>query len=449
MAISFGGLASKLDTNAIIEQLVKIESNSVTVAQKRQAAYQSQISQIGDLIGKLQSLASASTSLKSTGALGLSQVGSTSGFSVTLGSAATSGRYAVTVDALAVAAKARSADFTSGGDTVRAGTLDLSINGTTTSISITEGMTLRGVAKAINDSGAAVSAVVLESNGKAVLSLNNLNTGFTPGAAPATALSITETSTGTTGSPLGLSITQQATNAKVTIDDVQFERSSNTIADALPGVTLDLKATTALAQDLIVSTDTAATASKLGAFISAYNDVMKVLRLNLNIGENDDRNKTLGGDGALRSIQSSMMGLVSSITNPGSAVRSLAELGVETGQDASLSIDQTRLSKAIATDPAAVNDLFQAAGLGVSDKIKALVDNYTNSSSGILVSKRKSYDRTVKQLDKQVESLQLRLDSYRTKLVNQFTAMEKVVSNFKNIGNYLTSQEKQNTSSDS
>lgn len=448
MAISFGGLASQLDTNAIIEQLVKIESNSVTVAQKRQAAYQSQISQLGDLISKLQSLATASTSLKSSGALGLSQVGSTSGFSATPGSTATAGRYAVLVDSLAVAAKARSADFTAASDPVRGGTLDLSVNGVSKSITITDGMSLSAVAQAINDSGAPVSAVVLESNGKAVLSLSNLNTGFTPGAAPATALSITETSTGALGQPLGLAITQPATNAKVTIDSLQFERASNTISDALPGVTLDLKAKTTVAEELVLSTNQAATSEKLGAFVSAYNDVMKLLRQNLNIGEDTDRNKTLGGDGALRSIQSSLMGMVSAVANPSSAIKSLAELGIKTQNDASLKIDETRLAKALATDPAAVNDLFQAAGVGVADKLKKLADSYANSSTGILVSKRKSYDNTVKQIDKQIESLQLRLEAYRTKLVNQFTAMEKVVSNFKNIGNYLTSQEK-NSSNDS
>ena len=76
----------------------------------------------------------------------------------------------------------------------------------------------------------------------------------------------------------------------------------------------------------------------------------------------------------------------------------------------------------------------------------ALVADYTNSSDGILVSKRKSYDKSVKQISTQIDSLQLRLEAYRTKLIAQFTAMEKVVSGFKTIGNYLTSQEARATS---
>lgn len=441
---SVGGLASGLDTNSIIDQLVKIESGSVTAAQGRQTAYRSQISIIGDLTSKLNALATATDALKTSGTLAFSQQGSTTGFSVTTSSSATAGRYGVTVDALAVAAKARSAQFTAATDAVRAGTLDLSINGTTTQVTITDGMTLSQAAKAINDSGAAVSATVLSSNGQAFLSLNAKNTGFVPGQGAASALTITENSTGSTGQALGLSITQSAVNASVTVDGLTFERASNTIDDVLPGVTMALKATTTVAEDLVLATDASATATNLGKFVTAYNDVMTLLRKNLNIGQQTDRTKTLGGDSAIRGLQAQLMGLVSSITNPTSAVRSLADLGIKTQNDGTLSLDQARLSKAITADAGAVNALFQQTG-GVADKAKALVTGYTDSNSGILAAKTKSYDKSIKQLDSQIDALQLRLEAYRTKLVAQFTAMEKVVSSFKSIGNYLTSQESRAT----
>ncbi len=444
---SVGGLASGLDTNSIIDQLVKIESSSITTAQSRQAAYKSQISILGDLTSKLQALSTAVQTMKSGGALALSQVGTTSGFSVTPSATATAGRYQVTVDDLATAAKARSAQFTSAADPVSGGTLDFSINGTTTQVTLTDGMTLGQAAKAINDSGAAVSATVLESNGKAFISLTAKNTGFTPGQAAASALSVTETTTGSAGQALGFAITQPATNAKLTVDGLQFERSSNTIDDAVPGVTFALKTKTTVAEELQLATDNTATATNLGKFVTAYNDVMTLLRKNLNIGQQTDRTKTLGGDSSSRSLQASLMGIVSGISNPGSSVRALADLGIKTTIDGTLSLDQARLTKAITADPAAVNALFQVSTTGVADKLKSLVDGYTNSTNGILVSKSKSYDKSIKEIDGQISSLQLRLDSYRTKLVSQFSAMEKVVSGFKSIGNYLTSQEAKSNSS--
>lgn len=443
---SVGGLASGLDTNSIIDQLVKIESSSVTTAQNRQSAYQSQISQLGDLTSKLQTLASAVSAFKTGGALSLSQVGTASGFNATPGASATAGTYSMTVDSLATAAKARSAQFTSAGSLVSGGTLDLTVNGTVTSINLSDGMTLAEAAKAINDSGAMVGATVLESNGAAYLSLTNKNTGFTPGQPAASGLVINEITTGSAGQSLGLAITQPATNANVTVDGLPFERMSNTIDDVLPGVAFTLKAKTTVAENLVLATDSAATATSLGKFVSAYNDVMSLLSKNLNIAQQTDRTKTLGGDASTRTLQSSLMSIVSGISNPASSVRSLADIGIKTQSDGSLKLDEVRLGKAIATDSAAVNALFQQATMGVSDKIKALADTYTNSTDGILVSKSKSYDKTIKQIDGQIDSMKLRVEAYRTKLVAQFSAMEKIVSGFKSIGSYLTSQEARATS---
>jgi flagellar hook-associated protein 2 len=380
--------------------------------------------------------------LKTGGALGVVQVGATSGFAVTPSSAAPAGQFSITVDGLATAAKARSAQFTSVGDPVRGGTLDLSVNGTSTSVTLTDGMTLGEAAAAINNSGASVNAMVLQSNGQAYLSITNKNTGFTPGQSAASGLSITETSTGSLGQALGLSVTQPATNAQMTIDGLSFERSSNTITDAIPGVSFQLQTKTTVAEDLVLGTDPTATAAKLQTFVTAYNDVMKILHNNLNIGENIDRNKTLGGDSAIRSLQSSLMSTISAITNPASSVRSLADLGITTQQaDGSLALDTTKLTSALATDSGAVNALFQQATVGVGDHLKSLVDSYTNSVDGIFVSKSQSYTNSVKLISTQIDSLQLRLDAYRAKLVSQFAAMEKIVSGFKSIGSYLTSQD--------
>lgn len=438
-----GGLASGLDTNSIIEQLVKLEGNSVTAAQKRQAAFQSQVSQLGDLVSKLKALGTSAESLKSSGALGLSQVGTTTGFSATPTSTANAGRYAVQINELATAAKAKTnpLTFASATDAVRGGSISISINGTVSTIPIADGMSLGDVAKAINDSGAAATATVLESNGQAVLSLTNKNTGFTPGQPAASGLTITASTTGVLGQPLGLAVTEDAKNALVTVDGIQFERSSNSASDILPGVSFVLKAKTTSAEDLVLSTDAQATAKNLEDFVSKYNAVMSVLRSNLNIGEQTDRSQTLGGDSSVRSLQGSLMSLVSTITNPGSTVRALADIGIKTQNDGTLAIDQAKLTSAISSDPDAVNALFQTATDGVGDKLKTLVDGYTNSTDGIFVSKTKSLNNTVKQISTQIDSLQMRVDAYREKLIAQFTAMEKIVSGFKSIGNYLTSQE--------
>ncbi|MBE2252160.1 MAG: flagellar filament capping protein FliD [Myxococcus sp.] len=436
------GLSSGLDTTSIVNELVRIEGRTVDLAKSQQSAYRSQVSAVGEIISKLSALRTAVSGLSTSGILGVTAEGTTTGFSASPSSSAASGRYSVQVDQLAQAARMRSAAFTSASSELRGGTLDIAIDGTTTSVTIDDGMTLTQAADRLNRSGLALSATVLETNGQAYLSITRRDTGFEPGQAPSSALTITENSTGSLGQPLGAVTVQSAANSRVTVDGLQFERRSNVVGDVVPGTTLTLKKTTASPEDLLLSTSAPETQKTLQKFIDSYNDVMKLVRKNTAIAELTDRTKTLGGDPAIRSLQTALQSLVVSEANPGSAVRTLADVGVVTGSDGTLSINTTRLEKAIATDAGAVNALFQAATTGIAAATSSLVDRYTNGSDSILVARQSGINRSIRTMDDRINDLQRRVDAYREKLVKQFTAMEKVVGGFKSIGNFLTSLEK-------
>lgn len=435
-----GGLASGLDTNSIIDNLVKIESRSVDMAKAQQNAFQTQISQIGDLSSKLASFADAVKNLATNGVLGVKQVGTTSGFAATPSSTSTAGRYSITVDAMAQAAKARSAGFTAG-TLVQGSTLTLGVSGTNYDITIADGSSLEMVASAINTAGAPVTAAVLDSNGTRYLSLTNRDTGFPVGQPPASALTITQTITGTTGQALGLAITQAATNAKVSVDGLQFERTNNLIADAVPGTTLSLQSVTTTAEDLVLSNDATSTQSNLQKMVDAYNSVMKTARAHLMAPVGSDRSQTLAGDSSLRSLQNSLEKMVSGVLNAGgTSIKTLADIGIKTTNDGTLSIDSTKLTNAISTDSRAVNALFQTASTGLGALATDLKTTYTDAISGIFSSRKTGLNKSVRRLDDTISELQDRVDSYRKRLVAQFTAMEKIVGNFKSIGNFLTQQ---------
>ncbi|MCU0700973.1 MAG: flagellar filament capping protein FliD [Myxococcaceae bacterium] len=445
-AFRASGLASGLDTTNIVNELVKIESRTIDLARRQQDAFKSQLSALGDVISKLSSLRSAASGLGTSGVLAVRASGTNSGFTASPTSSAATGRYSIQVDMLAQAARARSQAFTGNASApVRGGTLDLSIDGTTTSVTLDDGMTLAQAAERINRSGAAVSATVLETNGQAFLSITRRDTGFVVGQPASSALQITETSTGSLGQALGATVIQSAVNAQLTVDGLPFERRSNVVADVVPGTTLSLTRQTTTPEDLVLATNTSETQTALKRFVDAYNDVMKLVRNNLAIGEQTDRTRTLGGDPSLRGLQSALQGLVVGQANPGSPVRTLADIGVRTQNDGTLSIDASRLEKAIATDAGAVNALFQTATTGIAAATTSLVERYTSGSSSILELRKSGIDRSIRTMDSRIESLQLRVDAYRERLVRQFTAMERVVGQFKSIGDFLTSREKQGT----
>lgn len=439
------GISSGLDTTSIVDQLVKIEGRTVDMAKKQQSAYQSQVSAVGEIISKLSSLRTSAAGLSGTGVLGVTATGTQTGFSANPSSGAASGRYAVKVDVLAEAARMRSTPFASASSELRGGTLDISIDGTTTNVVIDDGMTLTQAADRLNRTGLALSATVLETNGQAYLSITRRDTGFVVGQPASSALEITETSSGVLGQPLGAATVQSAVNAKVTVDGLQFERRSNVLADVVPGTTLTLKAPTTTSEDLVLATSTSDTQKTLQKFVDAYNGVMKLVRGNTAIAELTDRDQTLGGDPSVRGLQSALQQLVISEANPGSTVRTLADVGIKTGQDGMLSIDAARLEKAIASDAGAVNALFQKATTGMAAATTSLVDRYTNGSDSILVARQNGINRSIRTMDNRISDLQRRVDAYREKLVSQFTAMEKVVGGFKSIGSFLTMNEKQGT----
>ncbi len=455
------GLATGMDTGSIIEQLVALESQPLTNLKAKQSNVKLQISILADVASKLKDLGTAAEDMADNGAYSAKTTSSNSTFSATPGSGAVAGRFSVEVQQLASAAKWRSAGFAST-DTLAAGTLTLTVQGkqypaadaASGPIAIEAGDTLSDVAYKIRTSGAPVSALVLtDSSGLSYLSLTNRDTGQPLDGGTALGLTFTAAS-GATGNNLdfGTPTVTAATNARLQVDGIEFVRTSNTVTDVLPGTTLTLTGVAAVsgtAEDLVIDTDADGTKTRLQKFVDAYNAVIKLVQRQLNPSEDTDREKTLAGDANLRGVQSRLQRMVSTVIPGLAGVRSLADLGLETARDGSLSIDGEVLKKALATDPSAVNSIFSSANGGIGALVESLVQAETRSGDGLLVSEQASLDRSVDGMDKQALVLQARIDAYKKVLIAQFTAMENIVSQLQTIGNFLTNQSNYSSSSSS
>jgi flagellar hook-associated protein 2 len=440
---SVGGLASGLDTQSIIDGMVKIEQQPLDTLRQQQTGFKSQVSLIAQLVSKISDLRSAADGLANSGALGLKATSSNVDFTATPSSQATAGTYDVSVQSLASAAKDRSAAFDSGAAPVKGGTLQLTVQGVAYDpITITDGESLADVAGAIRGLGAPISAQVVSDGTHSYLSITNLATGYT-GSDPSSALQVTETSTGSTGQALGLATIHSATNANFTVDGLAYTRQSNIVTDAIQGTTLALKGQSNITEGLTVDYDSDATAANLQKFADAYNAVINFAQTQLAAGTPDsgvDRNSTLAGNSSLRSLVADMQGMVTSVVGNGN-VRTLADLGFKTNfQDGTLSIDTTKLASTLAANPLAINDVFAHAQLGVAPLTDALTRRYTDVVDGVLTSTTKSLNNRIKDMDTQADQMQARLDAFRDNLVTQFTAMEQVVSGLKATGNFLTQQ---------
>lgn len=446
-----GGLASGLDTNSIIEGLTKLEQRPLDMLRARQAAFKSQVSLIGSLTSKIGAFFTAAKALSDQGALGVKSSSTNTDFTATPNSQASAGSYSIAVEKLAIAGQQRTVvPFGAESAPVRGGTLEVKVQGTSYgTITINDGDTLSTVAANIRGLGAPVNVSLLSNGtGSTYLSITNKNTGFsTPTAATALELIETTNPGAVLGQPLGFGISTAAVNAEFTVDNLKFTRPSNTITDVIAGTTVQLKGKTNVAEQLTLDYDTAATATNLQKFVDAYNDIMKAAQEQLKLGgANTDRQATLAGDSTVKSLITSIQGVLTSTVSGLGGVRALADLGVKTNyQDGSLSIDQTKLASAIASDSAAVNEIFSDTLTGIGALAFNLNRKFTSTIGGLFSERTKSLNASIRRLDGDAERMQARIDAFKKNLVMQFTAMENVVSGLKSTGNFLASQSAQKT----
>ncbi|HYS79990.1 MAG TPA: flagellar filament capping protein FliD [Anaeromyxobacteraceae bacterium] len=448
-AFTAGGLASTLDTNSIIDGLVSLQQRPLDLLKSQQTGLQAQISTLGSIASRLSALGDAARALGTSGALAVSATSSNTSFSASPGAGAAAGSYSIQVTELATVAKARTTAFGSA-DKVKAGSLDIAVDGVhyptdpTKPITWQDGASLADVVAAISASGAPVSAAVLFDGTSSYLSITKRDTGYAMGSDPAQALVVTETTTGTTGRALGINPFQPPTNAAFTLDGLPFARTSNVIGDAVPGTTLTLRSKGGDAEELTLANDIAGTKAKLQTYVNAYNGVIQIVQQQLTPAANTDRTASLAGSATLRSLQQTLQAFGSQEVPGLGTIRTLADVGVKTNRDGTLSIDDTVLGSALVASPNALNALFTKASTGLAATVGALADQYVKSGTGLLSLAQSGLNTRAKQMDDEQTQLQARLDAYRASLQAQFTAMEQIVSKMKNVGSFLTSQSAMN-----
>jgi flagellar hook-associated protein 2 len=429
-----GGLASGLDTTALIDKLVAIESRPLTLITQRQEAMAVQVSTIGTLITKLSALETSAKSLSTNGVAAITATGTYSDFTAT-GSAASPASYTVNVDALAQSAKYRgTTEFNSSADIVPAGTLTINIGGTITNVVVAAGTTLSALISQINAAVPKASASIISTGTKYLLNINTKDTGLETAGMTVTA-----------DPGYGLTMLQQATNSHIIVDGLDIYRQNNDVTGVIPGVTFKLKAASQTNTTVTFSQDSTTSAASLQSFVDAYNEVNAILAANLQVSPGTvNPGEALSGTTVL-SIQRSLSRMFSTEVLTTGKVRTMFDLGVRLVKDGTVALDKTALTAALAADPTAVNAIFSTANTGMGAAISATVRKQTNATNGTLIVRQLSLKKTSKSLDLSAERIQRHVDHTRTRLVKDFTAMEKLVNGFTSIGNYLTQLSAQQT----
>ncbi len=457
MGIGVSGLMSGLDTDSIISKIMDLERRPIMLLQQKEAGYQAKITALGLVKSAMSELKSAVNALKDSNDF-LSYSASSSDtdiLTVSAGDDLLPGTYNITVSQLASAQQVRSSAFSGSDAEVGTGTLSIQVgSGESVDIEITEeNNSLSGIAQAINDADAGVTAgVINDGNGNYYLTLHAQETG-----AENTISFTVQDDDGNNSDASGLSAlytdpaaatlteTQAAANAQLSVNGIAVERASNEMDDLIDGMTINLKsADTASPVTVTASKSYGGLTDKLNTFVEKYNSLVDLLREQTAYNAATEQGGTLLGDSTVSRIEISMSRMLyQTVDGVDPAINSLSRLGIEVDDAGHLSLDASKLNAAMDEHPDDVATFFTAdesGSKGMAVKFYDFLDGYLKSSTGILSAKTDGLQNSIDKIEQQVERMGFRLQKREENLRRQFNALEDLMLQFQQTSSQLEQQ---------
>jgi flagellar hook-associated protein 2 len=449
MELTATGLGTGLDVQGIVEQLVAAErqptANRLNLQEARTNAELSALGKFKSALSGFQDTVDALSELSSFQKR-ITGVEDDTIFTASADSAAVPGSYEVQVKSLASRHKLASRAYLDAATAVGTGNLSITVNGQTAAITISaEANTLADIRDAINDApdNPGVLATIVNADDGAHLVLSSRDTGANQ--------TITITPTGGDGGLADLSYDpaagsnplseiEAAADALVDIDGFAIASENNSISGAIEGVTIDLiDALPGTKLTLTVELDEPSANAAVGSFINAYNELIGTIAEVTSFNTDTFEAGPLLGDSAVRGIKDSLRRELSNAVDiPGVNFRTLADIGITTQPDGKLELDETKLSDAITANFDGVGEMF-ASESGVAVRIAAILESAL-SSTGQIENREETLQERLDRIGDQREVLDERMERVRSRLLDQFNAMDRLVSQLQNTSSFLSQQ---------
>lgn len=434
---TFSGLATGLDSGALIKSMLSIAKQPMTRLEAKKTANSAMSKKFTDIKTKLTALQTAAKALDTRSEAMVNKATSSDDkvFSVTSAGGSSLGSFDITVTSAAKGERTYSNSFDSSTEQnlIGAGQLTIQIGtGAATSIDVGPTDSLESVVGKINGANAGVTAGLIFNGSQYRLQVSSNSTGA--------ANAITFGGSGATS--LGLDVPanqfQVASDAVISIDNNTITSANNAISSAIAGVTINVVG--AGTASIKVDRDPDGLKTKLEAFVKAYNDVQTAVNSEFAyVGA--QKSNSLSGDSTLRSAQSDLRGMMSqSLAGLTSSFSSIGQLGITMQRDGTLSVDSDKLTKAINKDYEGVSTALAGNGTtkGLMAQVVDKIDPYV-VADGSISNRIKNLATRSRDADVQLARMQVRMDKYEEQLTRQYAALEELTSGLQAQGNALTS----------
>lgn len=462
MAVN-GLSAQSIDVQSVVSQLMAVERRPVEKLYTKSANYETQLSVLGTLKSNLASFQDAVKALKDTGSFQSFTATSSddTALTSTAGSTASPGSYSLNVTNLAQSQQLVATGQVSSTATIGTGTsTTLSFDlGTISGGTLTSGTysgasftssgggvqtvtidgtnnTLEGIRDAVNSADIGVTASIINDGGASPYRL-----AFSTSASGVdNSMSIAVAGDATLNSllshdPAGtqnLAETLTAQNANFTLNGVAITKPSNTVTDAIQGVTLNLSKVTSAPVNLTVAKDTAAITEAANTFITEYNSLMSDLKSLSSYGSGGTGGGSLAGDPAVRQMINELTTIISG-TVAGGAFATLPSVGITTKPGVGLALDSTLFNSAIDSNLDDLANLFTS-----DDGFATKLDAWASTSINITLTTRTSnIDTAISNIADEADLREVRLANLEKRYTAQFSNLNRVLASLSSQQNFI------------
>ncbi len=483
------GAASGNDFSSIVEQLVKLKKSQVTrQTTSRSNANTIELSGVASFKSALSTFQSAITSITNdTEAFNVHKITTTQSssnqiFSVTAADGVSNTNFDLAVTQVAKAEKDTKKFATADGfnNKFEAGTLTFDLGDNKTfSVDVADGESLESIRKKINQNAYGVSASLVKTSSGYTLSLAGGTTGDSASAIKVTSSAKDGTTANGRDSLSSLAIDPDsdyasqgwthsaAQDAVIQVDGEELRSSSNKFDNVVAGLNIEvyqtseaasssdtstttIKGTAADGSDdktvktynVNVATDSSSSATKMQNFVNAYNTMVSSLTAlsksnTYTNGASNEDGGDLAGDSSVTSVMNQLQNMVTRFSKSEGGM-TIFDMGLTFNKDGTLSFSSSDFSKAMESNPNAVNDMFTNSSDGLLTKMDSYLDSYTESS-GILDQRTQRLNSEKSDIEYQQQKDAETIEAYQTMITKKYSNLDTLMANNSSSLSSLTS----------
>ncbi|PVE44645.1 flagellar filament capping protein FliD [Limnohabitans planktonicus] len=457
--ISSPGIGSGMDIAGIVNKLSELERQPLVQLKKQVVTLESRLSVYGQVKSQMASLQDASAKLNNNDAWSQFKVTSSNNAAVSATAGGSAMPVKLDLEVLKLA-KGQVSSFATlsvdqalsdGTLTIQPGSWASGVfspnGGVPHVISIETGQkTVSAVATKINSSGSSVQAYVVQDASGERLVLRSrhtgkdqgFNVGFessnaapNPGAQPPVAqLSFIR--------PFG---EQFAQDAQFKVDGLELSSASNTIKQALPGLSLSLLQVSSTPVRISVENEPESVKKNIQAWLDSFNALNSTLGNAVKYNTDKKSSAPLQGDSTAVGVQSALRSLLRGEV-PGSPFQRLSDIGISIQRDGSLVVDSKKFESALA-NPSAVKAFFTGStgfeGLGFAKKIETFIKNALDTEGRVAV-RANALQSAIKRNLQDQERVNDRADRAQARLFKVYNSMDSKVGSLNALNSYVSQQ---------